>query len=108
MERDGVRLAVEAKGYPSRMHTDGPKAGKLKTYPATQARSYMGDLFLTVLLLREKQPEYLVAIAVPDRTTFTTLVGRLERPLRKLGIGAFVVGPKAQVTELWAGAPRRP
>jgi len=107
MERESVRLGLEAKGYPARLHADGPKAGQPKTYPATQARSYMGDLLLTILLLLEKQPDYLLAIAVPDRTTFTVLLARLRKPLVSLGIGAYVVDVKGKATESWPPRSKR-
>lgn len=99
MARSTERLAIEAKGFPGLENTTGPNAGRQKFYAPTQARNYMGGLLLSVLLLLEDQPDYFVAVAVPDRTTFTTLLRRLTPVLRRLGIGAYVVEPTGEVTE---------
>ena len=100
VERDGIRRAIEAKGFPAALYPEGrAKAGQRKPWRSTQARSYMGDLLLTTLLLLDKYPDHEVAIAVPDRLTFYSLVERLKPQLQRLGIGASIVHENGQVTE---------
>jgi hypothetical protein len=99
VERDGVRRAIEVKGYPSASYRTGSKAGEPKPWRAPQARSYMGGLLLEAMLLPEKKPGHEVAIAVPDRETFTTLIERLTVPLGRLGIGVYVVHEGGRIEE---------
>jgi len=64
--RDGVRLMVEAKGYPSDVYTAGVLAGQpWKWHPASQARTYFGDALLSVLTMRDEAPDAIVVIALP-------------------------------------------
>jgi hypothetical protein len=106
LERHGVHRLIEVKGYPSAKHTSGAKAGQAKAWRPTMARNYMGDLVMHALLLLGSHPTHEVAIAVPDVETFTTLLDRLDGPLRRLGIGAFVVHQDGSVVE--SLPPRRP
>lgn len=100
VERDGIRLAIEAKGFPAAFYPEGhAKAGQRKPWRSTQARSYMGDLLLTTLLVIDRYPDHQVAIAVPDRLTFYSLVERLKPQLQRLGIGAYIIHENGQVTE---------
>jgi hypothetical protein len=104
--REGQRLAVEVKGWPSEIHLRGPRQGLRKRWRPTAARSYMGDLLLEVLLLAV-DPEFDdVALAVPNRETFTRLIVRLREPLKRLGIGIYVVSEDGQVEE-WLEPKRR-
>jgi excisionase family DNA binding protein len=105
VERDGILRAIEAKGFPAAFYPEGhAKAGQRRSWRSTQARTYMGDLLLTTLLVQDKYPDHEVAIAVPERLTFSSLVERLKPALRRLDIGAYIVHENGQVTE--ALAPR--
>jgi hypothetical protein len=100
VEREGIRRAIEAKGFPAAFYPEGhPNAGQRKPWRSTQARSYMGDLLLTTFLVLDKYPDHEVAIAVPDRLTFYSLVERLKPHLQRLGIGAYIVHENGQVTQ---------
>ena len=98
--------AIEVKGWPAAVHASGAKAGQPKRWRSTMARNYMGDLVLSVLLHRHNRPDDEVALAVPDRETFTTLLGRLRPALELLGIGAYVVHEEGRVEEVLAPARR--
>jgi hypothetical protein len=98
--------AIEVKGWPAAVHASGAKAGQPKRWRPTMARTYMGDLVLSVLLHRQNRPDDELALAVPDRETFTTLLGRLRPALELLGIGAYVVHEEGRVEEVLAPARR--
>lgn len=105
-QRDNLQHWIEVKGWPSRLHTRGPKQGQPKRFRSTIGRSYAGDLLLSCLLLRADHPDDLVSIAVPAYETFTTLIKRLRKPLERAEIGAYVVYEDRHVEELIA--PPRP
>ena len=100
------RQAIEVKGWPAAVHASGAKAGQPKQWRSTMARNYMGDLVLSVLLHLQNRPGDEVALAVPDRETFTTLLGCLQPALELLGIGAYVVHEEGRVDTVLAPARR--
>jgi hypothetical protein len=62
---------------------------------------------LTTLLILDKYPDREVAIAVPDRLTFHSLVERLKPQLQRLGIGAQIIHENGQVIEAFPSRNRR-
>jgi len=64
------------------------------------------ELVLSVLLHRQNRPDDEVALVVPDRETYTTLLARLRPALELLGIGAYVVHEESRVEEVLAPARR--
>lgn len=99
MRKDGRTLVVEAKGWPVARRVGVSGQIRAPRYPHTMARNYMGDLMMTVILRRQQRPSDLVALAVPDRETFTTLIRELTPTLQELRIGAFVVQEDGTVQE---------
>jgi len=100
------RQAIEVKGWPAAVHASGSKAGQPKQWRPTMGRNYMGGLVLSVLLHLQDRPRDEIALAVPDRGTFTALLGRLRPALELLGIGAYVVHEEGRVDTVIAAAPR--
>lgn len=85
--RDGHRLLVEVKGYPSEVYVRGPRMGQKKpTLPATQARVWFATALMTALMLRDDNAESAVAIGLPDFTTYRSLADRVARSLERLGV----------------------
>lgn len=107
VERAGVRRAIEAKGFPSAVYARGDRAGERKRWRHPAARSYMGDLLLEVFLLPGNEPDSQIAMALPVKATFVTLIQRLKPLFERLGIGVYVVHPDGRVdTVLEAREPR--
>ncbi|MGA2514342.1 MAG: hypothetical protein ABSG37_12105 [Candidatus Limnocylindrales bacterium] len=100
------RQAIEVKGWPRAVHASGAKAGQPKQWRSTMARNYMGDLVLSVLLHLQDRPGDEIVFPVPNRKTFTTLLGRLRPALEPLGIGAYVVQEDGLVDTVLAPARR--
>lgn len=95
--KDDRTRVIEVKGWPGSTHGTGPKAGQKKRWRSTMGRNYVGDLVLSAMLLRSSRPDDQVAIAVPDRETFVTLLERIRESLETLGIGAYVIREGGEV-----------
>ena len=90
--RHGKRLSVEVKGFPSTTYARGERAGQPKpTQPASQARQWFSHALLSVMLMRHKQPDAVIALAFPDYPTYRSLVDRTDLSLDLLGVGVFFV-----------------
>lgn len=91
VERDAKTRVIEVKGWPAATHTTGAKSGTRKRWRSTMGRNYLGDLVLSAMVLRSSRPDDEVAIAVPNRETFLSLLDRIRSSLETLGIGAYVI-----------------
>jgi hypothetical protein len=100
--RDGARIIVEVKGYPSTIRSRGDGAGEAKSPGAlaSQARSYVGGAVLTGILMRAENPEARVVIAFPSVTTFMNLATRIRDGLAKIGVELWTIAEDRTVTEL--------
>jgi hypothetical protein len=96
--RDGRRLIIEVKGYPSDKYRDPRRAGEVKrTNPALQAKHWFADALLKMVRLRGKRPDVTLAMAFPDAPRYRSLLGETSKPLRQLGIGVFIVTADGRV-----------
>lgn len=96
--REGQRLLVEVKGYPSTVYLRGEKRGKPKpTNPSVQARAYFSHALLSGLLMREANTEARVALAFPDFETYRSLARRVSGPLRAAGVEIWLVDESGDV-----------
>lgn len=103
--REGVTLAVEVKGYPSRAYADARRANEIKpTEPGVQARHWYAMALLKALLIRDEHADYAVAIALPDVATYRSLHRRTSTSLTALGIATLFVTVDGEVTAHGAGA----
>jgi hypothetical protein len=75
-----------------------PKAGQPKRWLYPAARSYFGDMLLAVLLLRDQYPDADLAVAMPQRSTFTTLVRRIRGAFIHLGISVYLIDADGSTT----------
>jgi len=91
-ERDGQRLMIEVKGYPSTGYRDPRRAGERKrTNPTLQARHWFAGALLTALRLRHRHPEAAVGLAFPDFPRYQTLLEETGAFLQKAGIVVYIV-----------------
>ena len=99
--RDGRRLVVEVKGYPSKGYRDPRRAGEVKrTNPTLQAKHWYADVLLHIVRIQGKRPEVEVAIALPEAPRYRTLVAETGHALQGLGIGLFIVAADGSVEQL--------
>lgn len=97
-ERDGRRLLVEVKGWPSTTYARGDRAGQPKpTLPTVQAGVWFAGALHSALKLREKHPDAQVAVGFPDVPRYRTLLGEIAGALRDLSLGVLLVGADKSV-----------
>ncbi|GIG55789.1 hypothetical protein Lfu02_01610 [Longispora fulva] len=91
-------LAVEVKGYPGRRYADAARAHKVKaSTPSTQARHWYAQVLLATMLNRAKYPDHELAIALPSRPTYQSLVSRTWGSLARLDIAVLLVADDGDV-----------
>ncbi|MGY0236003.1 DUF7662 domain-containing protein [Longispora urticae] len=96
--QDGRRLAVEVKGYPGRRYADAARADKVKaSTPSTQARHWYAEVLLSTMLNRAKHPDHELAIALPHRPTYVSLVSRTWGSLASLDVAVLLVADDGDV-----------
>jgi hypothetical protein len=99
-ERDGQRLLVEVKGWPSTTYARGERAGQPKpTQPTTQAAVWFAEA-LTTLIRRGAEPESRLAMGLPDMPRYRTLLSDAGWALDRLDITAYLVTADG-VVEIW-------
>jgi hypothetical protein len=95
--RDGQRLLVEVKGWPSTTYARGERAGQPKpTQPTLQATHWFAE-GLTTLIRRRTEPRSPLALALPDMPRYRTLLGEAGWALDRLGIIVFLVSEQGNV-----------
>lgn len=99
LERDGQRLNIEVKGWPSKTYRRGPKAGLPKpTNPTLQARHWYAGALLTTALLRDADPHARVALAFPDFSRYRDLLRRTAGSLAALRVEALLIAEPGDVS----------
>lgn len=97
-ERDQSRLAVEVKGYPSDRYVSGKRRGEKKpTRPPVQARHWYAGALLTTMLTKGTQPDWTLALALPDFPTYRSLLARTASSLRALDVDVYLVSEEGRV-----------
>jgi hypothetical protein len=97
--RDSRILAVEVKGYPARRYADPRRAGEVKpTAPSVQARHWYAQAILKAMLTRDDNPEYEIAIGLPDAPTYRTLHRRTRGSLDQLAMKVMFIDSEGRVS----------
>lgn len=89
--RNGERILIEVKGYPSKTYTSGAKAGQPKPHHATQARHYLAGALLGTALMRAEDPSSRIVIAAPRFVTYENLAARLAPSTRRLAVEVWLI-----------------
>jgi len=98
--RDGQRLLIEVKGWPSGAYVRGERAGQSKpTQPTLQATHWFAEA-LTSLIRRGAEPGSRLAMGLPDMSRYRTLLGEAGWALKQLGITVYLVAADGAV-EVW-------
>lgn len=96
-ERDGRRLLVEVKGWPSTTYARGERAGQPKpTQPTLQAAHWFAD-GLTSVIRRGRDATALLALALPDKPRYRTLLDQVGWALARLDITTYLVADDGSV-----------
>ena len=98
--RDGRRLLVEVKGWPSSTYAWGERAGQPKpTQPTLQAAHWFAE-GLTSLIRRGAEPGARLALGLPDMPRYRTLLSEAGWALERLDITIYLVTAEGAV-EIW-------
>jgi hypothetical protein len=98
-KRDNCELLIEAKGYPSKSYQDPARATEVKpTKPNNQAQHWYSHALLKVMRLKEKNPNAMVAIGLPDFERYRALFDETRSGLAKLGVVLMFVDELGNVT----------
>jgi len=91
--RDGERVHVEVKGWPSLLYADPLRRAETKrTDPTNQALHWFAGATHSCLRLRDAHPFDRVAMAFPDRPRYRKLGGEIAASLRRIKIEVWFVG----------------
>jgi hypothetical protein len=91
-EKDGQKVIMEVKGYPSDKYVRGPDKGKKKrTDPKLQANHWFGEAILSLLIAKSKNHECKIAIGLPRFKVYERLLEHISFVMEKLGIGYILV-----------------
>lgn len=98
-EKDGVKVIVEVKGYPSDKYVRGEKKGQKKpTNPNLQAKHWFSEVLLQVLLAKSENTNAVVCMGLPKFPLYEKLIGQLEHILRDLGVICYLVDENGEIT----------
>jgi hypothetical protein len=90
-QRNGLRLALEVKGYPSAAYVRGSNAGHAKrANPSALATQFLAAAVFTALGLTSATWD-LVAIALPNTPRYRDLLQGVRGSLSRSGIGIMIV-----------------
>lgn len=99
-ERNGQRLLIEVKGWPSGTYARGERAGQPKpTQPTLQAAHEFAGA-LTTLIRRGAEPGSQLAMGLPDMPRYRALLGEAAWALQRLEIAVYLVTAEGTV-HIW-------
>jgi hypothetical protein len=99
--RDGVRLGVEVKGYPSRYYVRGPRQGEMKpTPPNLQAKMWYSHALVPAMRLRGEDPDARSVMAFPDFEVYRALWRDTSAALRAAHVEVWLVHRDGAVSVL--------
>jgi len=99
--RDGQRLLVEVKGWPSGTYARrGERTGQPKPAQPTLQAGYSFAEGLTSLIRRSAEPGSQLALGPPDMPRCRTLLGEAGWALKRLDITVYLVTAEGAV-EIW-------
>lgn len=91
-------VGFEVKGFPSRAYANPARAGEQKrTSPSSQATHWYAQAVLAAMRLRDKEPAWRSAIALPDFPRYRSLHSETSGSLAAAGIEVWWVGQTGTV-----------
>lgn len=98
-ERQGERVGIEVKGFPSRFYVAGPKKGLAKpTSPVEQAKKWFSHALVPTMRLRTREPETRSVMCFPDFPVYRRLYEDTASSLRAANIEVWFVSEVGDVT----------
>jgi len=100
--REGRKLIIEAKGYPSDRYVRGAKKGQKKpTPPNLQAKHWFAEALLAVLREKHREPDSIIAVGFPRKPIYEKLINEVKDVLCKcLDMLFILVNEDGEITTL--------
>jgi Holliday junction resolvase-like predicted endonuclease len=96
--RQGLIVAIEVKGFPSRHYADPSRADEQKrTQPSTQAKHWYAQAILAAMLTRSRRPQDQAVIALPDFPRYRRLYSESAGSLQQCAIELWWVSENGAV-----------
>ena len=90
--KDGRKIIMEVKGYPSDKYVIGRYKGEKKpTHPNSQAKHWFGEALLSLLKAKSKNPECKIIIGLPIFKVYEGLLEDINFVMGKMEIGHILV-----------------
>lgn len=97
-EKDGLKVIVEVKGYPSDKYVRGPDLGEKKpTDPKLQAKHWFGEALLALLMAKSENPDCKIVIGLPSFKKYRDLLNKMKFVMKKLDMGYILVDERGNV-----------
>lgn len=100
-ERQGERVGIEVKGFPSRFYVTGPKRGLVKpTTPVEQAKKWYSHALVPAMRLRTREPEWRSVMCFPDFPVYRRLHEDTASSLHAAGVEVWLISEDGSVERL--------
>ena len=100
--KEGHRLIVEVKGFPSERYVRGPKKGQLKPTPSNlQAKHWFAEALLSLIIKKNQMPDVEIALGLPDFPKYRELIDGVNCLRKAIGLRFFIVRRNGQVEVMW-------
>ena len=99
-EKDGRKLIVEVKGFPSDKYVRGPKKGQKKpTSPNLQAKHWFSEALLSLIIAKSENPEISISLGLPNIAKYKELLSKIEYFRQKFDLKCYLVDSN-QIVEI--------
>ncbi|MBD3181424.1 hypothetical protein GF312_03975 [Candidatus Poribacteria bacterium] len=100
-KKDGKKLIIEVKGFPSDKYVRGRNKGKKKpTNPRLQAKHWIAEALFSLIQAKNKKPDAIIAFAFPKFDRYTNLVNSIRDIMKILDLRCFFVSKNGNVEEI--------
>lgn len=96
--RDGKKLIVEVKGFPSDKYVNGKNKGqKKRTHPNLQSKHWFSEALTALLIVKSLDWQVTIAIGLPYHNKYLETIDKLRAINEKIGIIYFIVNKNDKV-----------
>lgn len=92
VSKNGKRIVIEVKGYPSKYYVDPRKQGhEKKTSPTLQARHWFSHALLSLMKAKSDSPKSIVAMGLPYSNRYENLIEGVSYAAKLMGLQFYFV-----------------
>ena len=98
--KNGEKLIVEVKGFPSDRYVKGKKKGQPKrTHPNLQAKHWFAEALLSLIIAKSENPKIKIAIGLPNFKKYRELIDKTGYFRKIFGLTCYWVNEDGTVKE---------